>query len=168
MTIEQANNTVHEIRKLYGTVDMILFDYLELFETERAKATRDQSGERRRREIIANKITDMAIEHRCVTGTATQANDIPPNMYNNENFVLTRTNVSEFKGVIKPFSYFITINQTDDESEQNVARLYNDKFRKHKAGQTVFLYQRLDIGRFYDSNKTLKYLWDANNKRKLQ
>lgn len=168
MTIQQANNVVHEIRKLYGEVDMILFDYLELFEVEGLRTSKDGSGERRRRETIANKITDMAVEHRCVTGSVTQATDIPPSLYNNENFVLTRTNISEFKGVVKPFSYFFTINQTDDESDQGVCRLYCDKFRKHRSGQTVHLYQRLDIGRFYDSNKTLKYLWNKNLNKKIQ
>jgi hypothetical protein len=163
MAIQQANNVVHEIRKLYGVVD-----YLELFEFENLKLPKDSSGERRRREMLANKMTDMAIEHRCVTGSVTQATDIQPNLYNNENFVLTRTNISEFKGVIKPFSYFFTINQTDDESEQSVSRLYCDKFRKHRSGQTVHLYQRLDIGRFYDSHKTLKYLWNKNINKKIQ
>jgi DNA replication protein DnaC len=168
MSIEQSNATVHEIRKLYGDVDMVLFDYLELFDVESVKVGKDSSGERRRREALANKITDMAIEHRCVTGSATQANDIPPNLYNNENFVLTRTNVSEFKGVIKPFSYFFTINQTEDESDQNVCRLYCDKFRKHRSGQTINLYQRMDINRFYDSFKTLKHMWNKEINRKIQ
>lgn len=165
MSIEQANNTVNEIKKLYGEIDMILFDYLELFEINSIGMGRD-NNERRRREKIANKITDMAIEHRAVTGTATQATDIPPNLYNNENFVITRSNISEFKGVVKPFSYHLTINQTEDELEQNVSRLYCDKFRKHRSGQIIHLFQRMDINRYYDSGKTLKFLWDKEAKKK--
>jgi len=166
MTIEQCNRTVYEIKKLYGEIDMILFDYLELFQLSGFEA-RDSSGERRRREQIANKITDMGVEHSCVTGTVTQATDILPAQYNKEDFVLTRSNISEFKGVLKPFSYFFTFNQTDDESDQKVVRIYTDKFRKHKSGQTIRLFQQMEINRFYDSKKTLKVLWDNKTNRKL-
>jgi replicative DNA helicase len=166
LSMEQANTIVHDIRKIYGDVDMVLFDYLELFMIGGTGNIKDSSGERRRREMIANKITDMAVEHRCVTGSATQASDIAPNIYNNPEFVLTRSHASEFKGVIKPFSYFITINQTDDEYEDGVCRLYCDKFRKHRSGQMLSIFQRMDINRFYDSNRTLKVFWDKEIKRK--
>jgi hypothetical protein len=167
MTIQQARNTSLDIIKTHGPVDLILFDYLEIFDVEGTNSSKDGSGERRRREIIANKITDIAIECRCATGAATQATDIPPNVFNNPDFVMTRTNISEFKGVIKPFSYFLTINQTDDESEQEVSRIFCDKFRKHRAGQTIHIFQKLDINRFYDSSRTLKFLWDKNSNRKI-
>lgn len=166
MSIEQANAVVHDITKIYGKVDMVLFDYLELFTIGQVGIIKDSSGERRRREMIANAIVDIAVEHKCVTGSATQATDIPPNVYNNPEFVLTRSHASEFKGVIKPFSYFITINQTDDEYEEGMCRLYCDKFRKHRSGQTINIFQRMDINRFYDSNKTLKFFWDKDIKRK--
>lgn len=168
MTIEDCVAIMRDIEKIYGKIDMALFDYLELFaDSKKEFVSKDSSGERRRRESIANKIVNVAVDFKCVTGTVTQANDIPPNLYNNPDFYMTRSHISEFKGVLKPFSYFATINQTEDESEQNVARLYYDKFRKHKSGQIVKIYQRLDVARFYDAQKTLKYLWDKNTKRQI-
>jgi hypothetical protein len=101
-----------------------------------------------------------------VTGSVTQAVDIIPQKYEDPDFVLTRSDVSEFKGVIKPFSYFFTLNQTSDEKEQGVNRIYCDKFRYHPDGQIIKVCQAMNIGRFYDSQRTLKVFWDSAMKKK--
>lgn len=168
MSIEQTRPIIADIEKIHGKVDMILFDYLELFTVGGLMHVKDSSGERRRREAIANKITDIGIEFKAVTGSATQANDIAPSLYENPDFYLTRHHIAEFKGVIKPFSYFITLNQTPDEKDAGVTRIYCDKFRKHMDGQLIRIYQRMDIGRFYDAKKTLEMFWNGKLNRKIR
>jgi len=97
----------------------------------------------------------------------TQANDIRPERFNNPDFVMTRSEISEFKGLIRPFSVFFSLNQTFDEYEAGVCRIYIDKLRKYKSGMTLKIYQSLTNSRFYDSHRTLSGFWDANNKKSL-
>lgn len=163
-SIEEARNYVIELEKIEGKVDLVLFDYLELFKV--GGNFPGDSGERRRREAVSNKMTNIAIELKCVVGAMTQAMDIPPQKFNDPDFFLTRTDVSEFKGVVKPFSYFFTLNQTSDEKIQGINRIYCDKFRFHPDGQIITISQAMNIGRFYDSHKTLKLHWDSARKKK--
>lgn len=168
MTIEECDQAIEDIENQYGKVHLVIFDYLELFQVK-GKYYNTEAGERKRREDIANKITNIAVKRKCLTGTATQANDIKSDRWNNPDVVMTRSDISEFKGALKPFSYFITINQTQDEYEAGVIRLYNDKLRKYKAYQTYMVAQSLSNSRFYDSHKTLLFYWDAstNTPRKI-
>lgn len=166
MYLEDCREHLIEIEKNIGKVHLALFDYLEIFATK-GKYFNSETGERKRREDVANKITNMATEFKLVSATATQANDIKPEKWNNPDYVMTRSDISEFKGALKPFSYFITLNQTMDEYDAGVMRIYNDKFRKYKSGQTFRLFQSRDNSRFYDSKRTLESFWDENSKRPL-
>ena len=159
MNIDDCKEYIDDIEKAYGKVHMVLFDYLEIFNVS-GKFSHDDQGERKRREIIAKRITNTATHFKLLSITATQANDIKPDKWNNPDFVLTRSDISEFKGALKPFSYFITLNQTRDEYDAGIIRIHNDKFRKYKSGQTYRNYQSLGNSRFYDSRRTLQYFWD--------
>jgi len=164
MTIEECKEILEDIEKTYGKVDLAIFDYLEVF-SSRGKYFNSESGERKRREDIANKITNIAVLFNIATVSATQANDIKPEFYNNPEKVLTRSDISEFKGALKPFSNFITICQTDDEYDAGMIRLYCDKFRKYKSKQIVKIAQSLNNSRFYDAKKSLELFWDSTHNK---
>ncbi len=153
MSIDNCREFLLDVQKQWGHIDLVIFDYLELFTVKGQYGTGD-SSERKRRNDIAQKITNIAIEFRCHTVTATQANDIRPEIYNDPDFVLTRTHISEYKGCVKPFSYFFTLNQTDEEYEQGVFRIYADKYRRHKAKKTYKVWASMDNCRFYDHMRT--------------
>lgn len=159
MSLNKARTILEDIENTYGKIDMVIFDYLEIFTVE-GKYGNTDSSERKRREDIANKMTNIAVEFNVVAVSATQANDIKREDYNNESFVLTRSHVSEFKGVVKPFSYFITINQTDGEYENNQVRLYLDKMRKYKARLTFNIIQSRSQARFCNKKKTREMFSD--------
>lgn len=161
MTVQDARNILIDIIETIGPVDLAIFDYLELFGVAGESYT-GESGERRRREAIANKFTNIAVEFKIGVVTAIQAMDLAPDLMNNPDFVYTRHHISEFKNVVKPFSYFVTHNQTRDEYENQIARLYCDKFRKYKSGQTIRFYQSLSNSRYYNSGKTLKEFYHKN------
>lgn len=164
--IEDCDDSIEEIEKIYGKISLVLFDNLELFETK-GKFFNSEMGERKRREALANKITTISIKRKLFALATTQANDIRPDRYNNPDFVMTRSDISEFKGMIKPFSYFWTWNMTQDEKENNMGRLYADKYRKHKDGQIRTICTHLETGRFYDSAKTVDQCWNpAKNEPK--
>jgi len=158
MSINKCNDVLDDIEKIHGPVDLVIFDYLEIF-TVKGQYGSSEASERKRREEISNKITNIAVQRKCGTVAATQAQDISKDKVDNEEFVLTRNHISEFKGCVKPFSYFITINQTSDEYESEIIRLYCDKFRKYKSGQVVKAFQSLSNGRFYNAMKTLQYIY---------
>ena len=167
MSLQECRDFIFEVKKITGRVDLVLFDYLELFTIRGVKFSTNESGERRRREMIANKITNIATEFNVVTVTATQANDIKPEKFNDPDFYMTRSDISEFKGALKPFSYFITLNQTDDESDAGVSRIYIDKLRKYKSNKIFTIAQAMDKSRFYDSKKSLIAFWnEKTNKNK--
>lgn len=154
MSIDDCYETLKDIEANIGKVDVAIFDYLEIF-TSKGRYGNAESAERKRREDVANKITNIATELKLFSVTFTQANDIKFEKWNNPDYKLTRSDISEFKGAIKPFSVFITLNQTEDEYENQIIRLHYDKFRKSKKGKTIRIYQSLENGRFYDSKKTL-------------
>lgn len=165
-TIADGRNIVYDIEKAHGKVNLVIFDYLDLIQPGNG-SNFSEDKERFRRLHVMNKITDIAKEMNCVCVTATQANNVRPEQYNNPNWKMTRDNISEAKMVLSPVSYFVTINQTDDEKENQIIRLFCDKFRKEKDGQTIYLYQNLKIGRFYDAKKTCRIFWDNNNNEKI-
>lgn len=160
--IDDCYETIIDIEKVYGKVDLAIFDYLEIFNIK-GKYYDKENGERKRRSDIANKITNIAALLNLLSISATQANNIIPEQYNNPDFVMTRNNVSEFKGSINPFSLFATLNQTDDEYESEIIRVHIDKLRKYKTNRTFKIYQSHNNSRFYDSKRTIGSFWDVNN-----
>lgn len=152
-TIEECREFLFDVFKKYGRIDLVLWDYLEIF-TVAGQYGNGDSSERKRREDIAKKITNIAMEFKCFCLAATQANDVLPVLYNDENFVMTRSHISEYKGCLKPFSYFFTINQTDAEYDMGQVRVYADKYRKHKARRIYKIWSSMQNARFYDQMRT--------------
>jgi len=144
---------IENVEKEFGKIDLVLLDYFELFSPGNGVRYRP-SEERQRREAIGDSLKNIAVEFDTRIVSATQASTVSPELLNDPKFVMTRYNVSEFKGVIKPFSFFITLNQTEDEKEENYMRLYIDKMRKYKGGQIIPIYNNYDRERFYDAPKT--------------
>lgn len=149
---------VNDVQKAHNCkIDLVVVDYLELLTTA-DRANWKPVEERHRRTQIADELKDISVEFDNVVLTATQANDIPPSDLNNPNFILTRHNVSEAKGIIKPLTMFVTINRTIDEIGEDKLRLFIDKSRFTRAGQTFELCSDYGADRFYDRKKTIELL----------
>ena len=152
-TMKEIRDLVEEI----GDLDMILIDYLELAEPGNGKKYKtDNEGERARRTALGNEFKNICVEFDIAGCTATQSATVDDKERNDPDFVTTRYHISEFKGLIKPFSYFITLNQTDDEYERGIIRLYGDKTRKYKLLKRVMpIYTLYNKERFYDHQRTI-------------
>lgn len=154
INMRQIRDLTLEVMKLYGFVDLVLIDYLELIDPGNGKHY-GAKDERERREQISKDMKNLAVELNNVVGSCTQASDVPSDKLNDPLFYMTRHNISEYKLIVKPFSYFFTFNQTNDEYEKNIMRIYLDKIRKYKGRQIVTINQRYDYEKFYDRNQTL-------------
>ncbi len=168
MPIEHCRDKIMEIEKIYGKVDLVLYDYLELFTVGNSRNDNSQYGERKKRDDLGKKITNMAIEFNHHAVAATQTNDISPDIWNDGTKVLTKNNIAEHKGLVRHFAYFFTLNQTNDEYDAGIMRIYIDKLRKYKGQQTIHIVQSRDNGRFYDAWSTLGMFWDDLTKKRRE
>lgn len=146
---------IEDMQKLYGKIDLVLLDYFELFEPATGMKYKVEQ-ERERRRDLGRGLKNIAIEFNTRIITCTQASDVPPNLREDPAFVMTRSNVSEFKNIAEPFDMFATLNQTRDEKKNTVMRIYIDKLRNYPCGQVVKIFQSYKNDRFYDRNRTLQ------------
>lgn len=161
--LQDVRELIQDIERAHGSIDIVLLDYFELFDPGDGKRYK-VAEERQRREALANKLKNIAVEMDVAIISCTQASTVAPNLLNDPEFVQTRYHISEFKGVVKPFSYFVTMNQTSDEKDNGFMRLYMDKIRKYRAGQVVSIYQNYDKERFYNRGKTIKDIYTPTRK----
>lgn len=145
-----------EIRDRFGEIDLLIVDYIdEVDPGDGKKYSSDAAGDRKKRGATAKKFKNICLEFNCSGVTASQANNIPLEKANDPKFVRTRRDISEFKGLIKPFSIVMTFNATEDEIKNEIMRIYMDKLRKYKSGQIISICTNYGVERFYDHARTI-------------
>ena len=158
-TLVDVRRELKEIEKVYGKVDVIIIDYLELLEVGDGHYY-TPAEERFRQAKLAKGMKMLAMEFNAVVHTATQSSNIPEECKNDPEFVITRAQLSEDKGKIRPFDIFITINQTRDEMKEEIMRLHTDKLRDYKNGDPIHIANNFSCARFYDRKRTLEMDWE--------
>ena len=154
-TLVDVRRELKEMEKMYGKIDVIIIDYLELLEV--GDGHNYSPGEERFRQAkLAKGMKMLAMEFNAVVHTATQSSNIPEECKNDPEFVLTRAQLSEDKGKIRPFDIFITINQTRDEMKEEIMRLHTDKLRDYKNGDPIRIANNFSYARFYDRKRTFE------------
>lgn len=152
-TLVDVRRELKEMEKMYGKIDVIIIDYLELLEV--GDGHNYSPGEERFRQAkLAKGMKMLAMEFNAVVHTATQSSNIPEECKNDPEFVITRAQLSEDKGKIRPFDIFITINQTRDEMKEEIMRLHTDKLRDYKNGDPIRIANNFSCARFYDRKRT--------------
>lgn len=157
-SMKDVREKVLDYHKRHGCYpDLLICDYLELFNPGDGKhyATTTE-GEKYRREASARAFKNICNEFKIAGATASQANDISPQDFNNSSWVMTRHNVSGAKGLVDPFSYFLTWNVSSDEYKKKQGRLYIDKMREYQSGQTIRICTDYSHDRFYSRRETLE------------
>lgn len=158
-TLVDVRRELKEMEKVHGKIDVIIIDYLELLEV--GDGHNYTPGEERFRQAkLAKGMKMLAMEFNAVVHTATQSSNIPEECKNDPEFVITRAQLSEDKGKIRPFDIFITINQTRDEMKEEVMRLHTDKLRDYKNGDPIHIANNFSFARFYDRKRTLEMDWE--------
>lgn len=158
-TLVDIRRELKEMEKKYGKIDVIIIDYLELLELGDGHRY-TPSEERFRQAKLAKGMKMLAMEFNAVVHTATQSSNIPEEQKNDPEFVITRAQLSEDKGKIRPFDIFVTINQTRDESKEEIMRLHTDKLRDYKNGEPIHIANNFSYARFYDRKRTIELNMD--------
>ena len=160
-TLVDVRRELKEMEKSYGKIDVIIIDYLELLEVGDGH-NYSPSEERFRQAKLAKGMKMLAMEFNAVVHTATHSSNIPEECKNDPEFVITRAQLSEDKGKIRPFDIFITINQTRDEMKEEIMRLHTDKLRDYKNGDPIHICNNFAYARFYDRKRTMEMDWDSD------
>lgn len=152
-TLVDVRKACKDIQKKIGKIDVIIIDYLELLEV--GDGIRYTPGEERfRQEKLSRGMKALAMEFNAVVHTATQSNDVEMDEKNDPSFVLSRSNLSENKGKLRPTDLFITINTTIEESRNQIMRLFIDKARENAGNQVIRIANSFKNSRFYDRQRT--------------
>lgn len=156
-TILDVYNLVEEFEKKHGKVpDVLVLDYLELFTVHDKHFSVGE--EKARRQAVARAISNLVTSKGIFCCfTATQASNVPAELANSEEFVLTREYISGDKNLLDSFSLFYSLNQTLTELDSNIMRIFIDKSRhSSKTVKKIFrIYTGYEYGSFYNRKKTL-------------
>lgn len=161
-TLTDIRREVKDMEKKYGKIDVIIIDYLELLEVGDGHNYTPHE-ERFRQAKLAKGMKMLAMEFNAVVHTATQSSNIPEEQKNDPEFVITRAQLSEDKGKLRPVDIFITINQTRDEAKEEVMRLHTDKLRDYKNGNPILIANNFSYARFYDRKRTIELNMEYDN-----
>jgi len=157
LTIPALRQVLKDMEKIHGKLSVVIIDYLELLEPGDGH-NYSPSEERFRQSKLSKAMKSIAMEMNVVVHAATQSNNVPVDLRNDPTFVITRDNLNEDKGKLRPTDLFITINQTFDEMKEEMMRLHTDKLREYKRGEPILICNNLAYSRFYDRKKTLELL----------
>lgn len=152
-SLVDVRNLMKDIVRKYGSVGVLIIDYLELLEVGDG-IRYSPSEERFRREKLIRGLKTLAMEFNCVVHTATQSTDISYEEMNDPEFIITRSNLNEARGVIRPCDGFFTLNCTIEESRNQIMRIYIDKAREYSAKQIIRIANNFKCSRFYDRKRT--------------
>lgn len=156
-TLIDVRKALKEIQKKIGKIDVIIIDYLELLDVGDGIRYAPRE-ERFRQEKLSRGMKTLAMEFNAVVHTATQSSDVEFDERNDPSFVLSRSNLSENKGKLRPTDVFITLNTTIEESRNQVMRLFIDKARENAGNQVIRIANSFKNSRFYDRQRTAALL----------
>lgn len=148
-------NGIAEYKKIYGiSPDVVIIDSMDLL-TDSSGRRWSENGERHKRVAVANDLKDLAGDENVWMVVTYQATIENREWLNDEQNVLTEYNCSEAKGLSRPMTHLITLNQSINEMRENVMRLNVAKSRFFKKGDPFKIATDYDNECFYDRARTL-------------
>lgn len=130
-------NGIAEYRKKCGrNPDIVIIDSMDLL-TDASRRVWNAEHERSKRIAVANDLKDLAADEKVWMVVTYQATIENRDWLNNENNVLTEYNCSEAKGLARPCTHLISLNQSSAERQEDVMRLHVAKARFFKKGDTI-------------------------------
>lgn len=154
ITTSDVKNLIDEFRtENKASPDVVVIDSMDLL-TDSSGRKWSESGERYKRIKVANDLKDIATEENVWMVVTYQATIENREWLDDENNVLTEYNCAEAKGLSRPMTHIITLNQSRKEAKDQMMRLYVAKSRFFKRGEPFRIATDYDHERFYDEART--------------
>ncbi|MDR1089808.1 MAG: hypothetical protein LBL79_01920 [Prevotella sp.] len=148
-------NGINEFRKRHNyNPDVVIIDSMDLLSDSSHKKW-GENGVRHQRIAVANDLKDLAADEKVWMVATYQATIENRDWLNDEKNVLTEYNCAEAKGLARPMTHLITLNQSDRERKERVMRLYVAKSRFFEKGEPFKIATDYNTEQFYDSVRTL-------------
>lgn len=148
-------NELDKYREKFGKYpDVVVVDSLDLL-TDSSGKNYDTKSLRHKRIATAQDLKDLAGTTNAWFVVTYQATIENPEWVNDEKNVLTAFNTSECKGLQRPCTHFISLNQSRNEYKEGTMRLYADKFRFCKKSDPFKIVTDYEHEIFYDKVRTL-------------
>lgn len=151
-----VNNAIQDFKKMHGkSPDVIVIDSMDLL-TDSTGLHYTEKGERLKRIKVANELKDLASDEDVWMVVTYQSTIENQEWLNDEKNVLTAYNTAEAKGLCRPLTHLITLNQSSREEKENTMRLHVAKSRFFKKGEPIKIATDYEHERFYDSARTMR------------
>lgn len=148
-------NGIIDYRKFNGyNPDIVIVDSMDLL-TDSQQRRWDSEHERMKRVTVAKELKDLATDENVWIVATYQSTIENRDWLNNENNVLTEYNCSEAKGLARPCTHLISLNQTAAEMSDSVMRLHIAKSRFFPKGDTIKVATNYDEEIFCDIQRTM-------------
>ncbi len=148
-------NGIAEYRKLNNrSPDIVIIDSMDLL-TDASRKMWNAEHERSKRIAVANDLKDLAADEKVWMIVTYQATIENREWLDDEKNVLTEYNCSEAKGLARPCTHLISLNQSSAERKEDIMRLHIAKARFFKKGDTFRIATDYDNEVFLDVARTL-------------
>ena len=128
-------NGIQDFKKRYNiNPDVVIIDSIDLL-TDSSGRKYGENGERHKRIAGANDLKDLAADENVWMVGTYQSTIENRDWLNDEKNVLTEFNTAEAKGLARPMTHLITLNQSDRERKEHTMRLNVAKSRFFEKGE---------------------------------
>lgn len=148
-------DALQEYKKLYGcSPDVLIVDSMDLLNDSSGRKY-TENGERLKRIAVANDMKDLATDENIWVVVTYQSTIENQEWFNDEKNVLTMYNIAESKGLCRPLTHLITLNQSVNEDKEDTMRINVAKSRFFKKGEPFKIATDFNHEKFYDRERTL-------------
>lgn len=148
-------NGIQEFSRQYGiTPDIVIIDSMDLL-TDSSGRKWGENAERHKRIAVANDLKDLAADENVWMVVTYQSTIENRDWLNDEKNVLTEYNTAEAKGISRPLTHLISLNQSDRERKEHTMRIHVAKSRFFEKGETIRIATNFENEMFYDAERTL-------------
>lgn len=151
----QIKEAIAEFKERYTIQpDIIIIDSMDLL-TDASGRKYGENGERHRRIAVANDLKDLAGDENVWMVVTYQSTIENQEWLNDEKNVLTEYNTAEAKGLSRPLTHLITLNQSANERREHVMRINIAKSRFFERGEVFKIATDYENESFYDRARTM-------------
>lgn len=151
-----VNAAIQDYKKRFGvSPDVVIIDSMDLL-TDSSGQHYTEKGERLKRIKVANDLKDLASDENIWMVVTYQSTIENQEWLNDEKNVLTAYNTSEAKGLCRPLTHLITLNQSSREEKENTMRIHVAKSRFFKKGEPFKIATDYEHERFYDNERSMR------------